>query len=151
MDIKNKETEQALRAFRVLARAYNSVAEHSYLSSKSVGFKPNEFAILELLYHKGPQQPKDISEKLLLVGGGVTYVLNKLEDAGLIIRTMLKSDRRVILTTLTEKGKQVMDEVFPKHAEKITAAMSGLNEEEKAMMIQLLKQLGIAAEKNLGK
>lgn len=151
MDKLNEEIYQSLHVLRVLARAYNSVTEHSYRSSKSFGLKPNEFAILELLYHKGPQQPKEISDQLLLVGGGVTYVLNKLEDNGLIERTMSKSDRRKFIASLTEKGLNLMEEIFPVHAENIHRALSGLNTEEKDKIIVLLKKLGMTARDLLEK
>ena len=40
---------------------------------------PTEFAVLELLYHKGNQPLQQIGDKILLASGSITYVVDKLE------------------------------------------------------------------------
>ncbi|MBO8157714.1 MAG: MarR family transcriptional regulator [Bacillaceae bacterium] len=137
-----EEVELSLHVMRVLARAYKSISEHSFRSSKEYGFKPNEFAVLELLYHKGPQPLKHISGQLLLVKGGVTYVVDKLEKKGYLIRELNREDRRIVLAKLTEKGRKTMANIFPGHAENLHRAFRGLTSDEKKQVIRLLKKMG---------
>lgn len=145
----NKEIIHSLHLFRVLARSYRSISQHSLNSSKSHGFNPTEFAVLELLYNKGRQPLQMIGNQLLLVSGGVTYVIDKLEKAGFLFRKTCETDRRVIYAILSEKGIQKMEEIFPLHAKLIDRALTGLTEREKDELITLLKKMGYEAQKLL--
>lgn len=145
--IKNGEIEQSMHLLRVLARSYSSVSTHSFGSCKKFGFNPTEFAVLELLYHKGPQKLNEIGSRLLLVSGGVTYVVDKMVAAGLVIREPCQTDRRVIYAKLTEKGRRTIEEIAPKHAENLHEAVSGLTPAEKEKLIDLLKKMGKEAER----
>jgi MarR family transcriptional regulator, 2-MHQ and catechol-resistance regulon repressor len=144
-----QEIEESLHLFRVLARAYRSVSEHSIRSSKSLGLHPTEFAVLELLLHNGPQPLNTIASRLLLVSGSVTYVADKLEKKGWIRRVPCSNDRRVTLVTLTDEGNRLMEDIFPGHAARIHNALSPLSREEKQALIRLLKKMGIAAQEKM--
>lgn len=139
------DTELSLKLFRVLARAYGSLVAHSDRDCRSHGLHPTEFAVLELLYHRGPQPLQRIGAKILLASGSVTYVIDKLEAAGLLHRQPCPEDRRVIHAVLTEKGRELLGTIFPQHAETLHQAMAGLSAVEKAVLIPLLKKLGLAA------
>ncbi|MBP1906222.1 MarR family 2-MHQ and catechol resistance regulon transcriptional repressor [Paenibacillus turicensis] len=140
-------TDLSLHLYRVFAKSFKSVNEHAVTGSKIQGFNPTAFAVMEVLYYKGSQPIQQIGAKLLLQSGNVTYVIDKLEAGGLLKRQPCPRDRRVIYAELTEKGKELMDTLYPEFAERIDYALSGLNEEEKEMMINLLKKMGREAEK----
>jgi MarR family 2-MHQ and catechol resistance regulon transcriptional repressor len=146
LKLEDVNTEQSLQLFHVFAKAFKSVSEHSYMSCKTQGFNPTAFAVLEVLYLKGSQPIQQIGSKLLLQSGNVTYVIDKLEQTGLLRRKHCSKDRRVIYTELTEEGKAVMDKVYPEHSKALSNALQGLNKEEKDLTIRLLKKLGMAAE-----
>lgn len=138
---------QSLKLFIVLSRAYKAINEHVNKGIQANGLNPTEFAVLELLYHKGEQPMQQIGGKILLASGSITYVVDKLEQKGLLERIACPNDRRVTYAAITDKGKQFIEEVFPGHAENIHQLMSSLTEEEKAEAIHLLKKLGIPAGK----
>ncbi|MCE5168640.1 MarR family transcriptional regulator [Paenibacillus profundus] len=143
----DRETETSLHLFRVFSKAFKSVADHSAAGCKVEGFNPTDFAVLEMLHHKGPQPIQQIGAKLLLQSGNVTYVIDKLERNGLLRRHPCAKDRRVIFAELTDMGHEEMNAIFPKQAQTLRRAMSGLTLEEKEQAISLLKKLGIQAEK----
>lgn len=140
-------TDLSLHLYRVFAKSFKSVNEHAVTGSKIQGFNPTAFAVMEVLYYKGSQPIQQIGAKLLLQSGNVTYVIDKLEAGGLLKRQPCPRDRRVIFAELTEKGKELMDTLYPEFADRIDYALSGLTEEEKEMMISLLKKMGREAEK----
>ncbi|MNL60636.1 HTH-type transcriptional regulator MhqR [compost metagenome] len=43
---------------------------------------------------------------------------------------------------ITDAGRELFDDIFPKHVSSIHSLMGGLNQEEKSQAIQLLKKLG---------
>ncbi|RRJ63780.1 MarR family transcriptional regulator [Paenibacillus oralis] len=140
-------TDLSMHLYRVFAKSFKSVNEHAVTGSKIQGFNPTAFAVLEVLYYKGSQPIQQIGAKLLLQSGNVTYVIDKLETAGLLHRTPCPRDRRVIYAELTSKGQALMDQLYPEFANRIDYALSGLNDEEKNTMIDLLKKMGREAEK----
>lgn len=143
---REKGIEQSLKLFIVLSRAYRAVNDQVNKSIQSFGVNPTEFAVLELLYHKGDQPLQQIGEKILLASGSITYVVDKLEQKGLIVRKACEKDRRVTYASITEKGKAFIEEVFPQHAQTIHETVSGLTAEEKDKAIDLLKKLGYGAK-----
>ncbi|GGJ68822.1 MarR family 2-MHQ and catechol resistance regulon transcriptional repressor [Anoxybacillus voinovskiensis] len=141
-----EEIAQSLKLFIVFSRAYRAVNDQVNKSIHSFGVNPTEFAVLELLYHKGDQPLQQIGEKILLASGSITYVIDKLEKKGLIVRKACEKDRRVTYASITDKGTTFIEEVFPKHEQTIHETLAGLTAEEKEQAIALLKKLGYGAK-----
>lgn len=135
----------ALKLYVVLARARNAVGKQAEADIARHGLSTGEFAILEALYHKGPLLLGEVQRKILVSSGGVTYLVDRLEASGLVERRECAADRRARYAALTEAGRELMDRIFPVHAETIAAALSGLTAAEKRQAIELLKKLGRAA------
>jgi MarR family transcriptional regulator, 2-MHQ and catechol-resistance regulon repressor len=145
--MENDTVSQSLKLFIVLSRAYKAINEHVNKVIQASGLNPTEFAVLELLYHKGDQPMQQIGGKILLASGSITYVVDKLEQKGLLIRIACPNDRRVTFAQITEKGKDFIQEIFPEHALQIHSLMSSLTDSEKLEAIELLKKLGLPAGK----
>jgi MarR family 2-MHQ and catechol resistance regulon transcriptional repressor len=143
----NESVEKSLKLFIVLSRAYKAINEHVNKAIQTKGLNPTEFAVLELLYHKGDQPMQQIGGKILLASGSITYVVDKLEQKGLLRRIACPNDRRVTYAQITEQGKAFIEEIFPEHAKQIDTLMSSLSESEKTTAIDLLKKVGIPAGK----
>lgn len=140
------DIDQSLKLFIVLSRAYRTINDKANQSIQSFNLNPTEFAVLELLYHKGEQPLQQIGGKILLASGSITYVVDKLEGKGLLERKACESDRRVTFAHLTEEGKELLHEIFPQHEETIHALLGGLTTEEKEVAISLLKKVGYYAQ-----
>jgi MarR family 2-MHQ and catechol resistance regulon transcriptional repressor len=101
-----------------------------------------QFGALEALYHIGPLSLGDLADKLLVTGGNVTFVMDRLEAQGLVTRYRSESDRRVVLARLTDSGRELVARVFPEHAEYIERLCRHLTPDEQDEMRRLLKRLG---------
>ncbi len=145
--MENDSISTSLKLFIVLSRAYKAINEQVNKFIQASGLNPTEFAVLELLYHKGDQPMQQIGGKILLASGSITYVVDKLEQKGLLKRIACPKDRRVTYAQITEDGKQFIQDIFPEHARQIHSLMSSLTEPEKAEAIDLLKKLGLPAGK----
>jgi MarR family transcriptional regulator, 2-MHQ and catechol-resistance regulon repressor len=145
--MQNDSTAKSLKLFIVLSRAFKAINEHVNKVIQANGLNPTEFAVLELLYHKGEQPLQQIGAKILLASGSITYVVDKLEQKGLLKRIACPTDRRVIYASITEEGKNLIQDIFPEHAKQIDRLMSSLDDSEKDSAIELLKKLGIPAGK----
>ena len=106
---------------------------------KNYGLNVTEFAVLELLYSKGPQPIQRIRDRVLIASSSISYVVSQLEDKGWITRDKDPSDKRVYNATLTDKGQQFMADIFPQHASTLEQAFSVLSEEELITIQQAFK------------
>lgn len=141
------EEQLSLKLFVVLSRALESVKKQVVKDIKRYDLNLTEFAVLELLYHKGEQPIQIIGKKVLLASSSITYVVDKLEEKGLLERMACPNDRRVIFGRLTEKGEKLMEEIFPQHEKAMAQIFSSLSTEEKEQAIELIKRIGLFAEK----
>ncbi|WP_421384290.1 MarR family winged helix-turn-helix transcriptional regulator [Bacillus salacetis] len=141
---ERKDIEQSLKLFIVLSRAYKAINEDVQVFIQNNGLNMTEFAVLELLYHKGDQPLQQIGGKILLASGSITYVVDKLEKKGLIRRVACPNDRRVTYAQITEEGKDFIGDLFPRHEKQIHQLMSVLSSEEKETAIDLLKRVGLS-------
>lgn len=141
-----EEEEVSLKLFVVLHRTLESIKKRSEEDIKCLGLNPTEFAVLELIYNKGDQPIQKIGQKVLIASSSITYVIDKLENKKLIERKPCSKDRRITYACLTSDGLELMDKVFPKHKTAMVDILSGLDINEKKMMVQQLKKLGYHAQ-----
>lgn len=106
-----------------------------------------DFSVLEVLYHKGIQTIQQIGKSILISSSSMTYVIDKLEQIGLLKRNAYPDDRRVIHVTLTDIGLELMNEIMPKHEEFVDDTFSSLDTNEVDTLVLFLKKLKARVEK----
>ncbi len=142
-----KKVDLALATWVKLARAFSSFSKKSSEKIKSFGLTQPQFAVIEALGHLGSLKVGEICDKMLVSGGNMTLVLDNIEKLGYLERIPSKEDRRAIDVQLTQKGRELFDEIFKVHAEHITKLMSVLTPEEQKDLGDLLKKLGTGVHK----
>jgi MarR family 2-MHQ and catechol resistance regulon transcriptional repressor len=83
-----------------------------------------------------------VQKKILVSSGGITYLVDRLEQKGLVERQQCPTDRRARYAALTPSGEALIGQIFPEHARALEHALSGLDPEEKEEAIRLLRKLG---------
>ena len=134
--------ESVLKVWVILNRAQAAVAEHARQHVASRGLTVQEFGILEALHHKGDMLLGELQHKLLVTSGGVTYLVDRLEEKGLVRRLECKTDRRARYASLTTKGRKLIGEIFPEHVAWLERALGGLDQAERRQVAELLRRLG---------
>lgn len=132
-----------LNAFIALMRATESLNNRLNRHLADADLTVSQFGTLEVLHHLGPLNHRTIGEKLLKSGGNITMVIDNLEKNNFVKRKKDPHDRRAVLIHLTPKGKQFIEEFFPKHLEKIKEEFNVLTESEKINLAKLCKKLGL--------
>ena len=105
-----------------------------------------EFSVLEVLYYHEKQTIQQIGSRILISSGSMTYVIDKLEKRGLLMRNDCQNDRRVIHITLTDTGKELMKEIMPKHQDLIDDIFDSLTSVEVETITNLLEKVKNRAE-----
>ena len=137
--------EVALKLWVVLARAYAAIAEHARAHAATHDLTPLEFGALEALHHKGDMLLGELQDKMLVTSGGITYLVDRLEEKGLVRRLACPSDRRARYASLTPKGTRLVKDIFPDHVRWMRRALAGLSDAEQREATVLLRKLGTYA------
>ncbi len=136
--------DQVLNVYVKLARAADSVTSRMHRHLAGTHLTASQFAVLEVLLHKGPLCQKDIGEKILKTSGNMTLVIDNLEKNNLVVRKKDPKDRRFVTVHLSEEGRQLVSTLFPVHAEIAQEIFAVLDDDELGRLGILLKKLGTA-------
>jgi DNA-binding MarR family transcriptional regulator len=108
------------------------------------GLEGDWYDVLATLRRAGPPytlRPSELTQTLMLTSSGTTKRLDRLERAGLIARTPDPKDRRGVLITLTDAGRELHDRAIGAHLANERALLSGLTEDEREQLAALLRRL----------
>ena len=115
-------------------------AYHPYL--EPLGITYLQYLVLLVLWEKDRQPVNDIARRLMLETNTVTPLLQRMEKAGLIVRTKGQEDSRQRIVSLTKKGIEMREQA--KHIPECLATdiiQKTGEEEEFAKMIPSLDKL----------
>ncbi len=141
----DRKQESALKLWVVLARSFDAISKNVDEDIAKYDLTTTEFGILEVLYHKGPLLLGEVQKKILVTSGGITYLVDRLVEKGLVRREECAEDRRARYAVLTPAGNALIRRIFPQHTAAIEQAVSGLTLAEQREAVALLKKLGLAA------
>lgn len=146
-----EEQDPRIKAFTVFIKSSQSVQKLIKQDFLKKEIKLNEYAVMELLYHKGDQPIQAIGRRILLGTGSITYVIDKLEDKAFLYRRPCPEDRRKMFACITESGKEYMDTRVVEQEGLINSIFDEWNDREVEDAINLLKRIGTHAESLLEK
>ena len=140
-----------MHVWLVLWKAARAVEQNAMNSVSGLGLGLSDFAVMEMLLHKGPQPVNVIGRKILLTSGSITTAINRLESRKLVHRMPHPEDQRARLVELTESGRRLIQCAFRQHALDMEETMAVLTPGERVRLARLLKKLGLFAEARLEK
>ena len=127
-------------------KAFRAMRDYDLRSIEKTGLGLSDFAVLEILLHKGSQPVNAIGRKVQLTSGSITSAVDRLEDKGLVRRRKDREDGRVTWVDLTSRGRTLISKAFVHHAARLEQAVSVLDDRERVVLAGLLKKLGRHAE-----
>ena len=133
-----------LKTYTQMMRATDAVTTRMHRHLVDTGLTLSQFGVLEVLYHKGPLCQRDIGEKILKTSGNMTMVIDNLEKRELVVRRKDPADRRRMVVKLTEKGLDLIQALFPRHATVAAETFAVLESNELTTLGKLLKKIGKA-------
>ena len=109
--------------------------------------KRSEYELLGILYFRLSDGFKaisasELSSQLNITPGGVTHLINPLEEEGYIERLQNPNDRRVVLIGLTEKGKVMSESILAEAHERLVGLVGHLGENDSRKLISLMSSTG---------
>ncbi|MGZ0708500.1 MarR family winged helix-turn-helix transcriptional regulator [Coraliomargarita sp. W4R53] len=128
--------------FLLFWRASHSVMRYEQKSISQEGFASlSDYAVLEVLLHKGALPVSTIGEMVLLTSGSITTAVQRLEKKGLARRERSEGDARVVLVHLTDAGRSLIEEAFGAHSENLDELFEEFSNEERSQFADLMTRL----------
>lgn len=142
VDLATAREAKTLSSYTKLVRAGDSVTARAHRPLADHGLTISQFGVLEALHHVGPLCQRALGEKILKSSGNMTMVVDNLETRRLVRRERSGDDRRFVTVFLTEEGRRLIREVFPKIAAAIVSEMNVLSSGEQEELGRLCRKLG---------
>jgi MarR family 2-MHQ and catechol resistance regulon transcriptional repressor len=128
-------------------KASHGVMRYNQQGISRLGFTSlSDFAVLEVLLHKGALPVNTIGEKVLLTSGSITTAVQRLEKKGFVRRERNEGDARVVLVHLTDSGREAIVAAFASHAENLDTLFEQFTEEERNQFSELMRKVGRRSE-----
>lgn len=131
-----------LKVFIGMSRTLNKINRATNKVYIKYGLTSGQFAVLEALYHKGDLTIGEVQDKILSSSGTIPVIVKNLEKEGFLEKTNDESDKRRFILQITEKGRELMDLVYPENEAIIMSMMKTWSKEEQEDILRYMKKFG---------
>ena len=111
----------------------------NYLSKHNLTV--SQFRVLEVLYHIGDLNIGSITKLTMSTPGNITVVVRNLKRDEWITSIKDPNDSRASILSITQKGIDIIEKVFPTHANNLNKALEVLSDEELDTLYDLLDKV----------
>jgi MarR family 2-MHQ and catechol resistance regulon transcriptional repressor len=129
-----------------MMKAMRALTRYASADIEETGLGLSDFAVLEVLLHKGPLPVNTIGPIVDLTPGSISIAVDRLFAKGLVSRVESPEDRRIRIVALTPRGKDLIVPAFRKHSAQMKKVFTELSPEELRVLEEALKKTGKRAE-----
>ena len=123
-------------------KAMRALTRYAAADIEETGLGLSDFAVLEVLLHKGPMPVNTIGPIVDLTPGSISVAVDRLVAKGLVSRIESAEDRRVRIVALTPRGKDLIVSAFRKHSGQMRRVFAELSPGELRGLEMALKRVG---------
>jgi MarR family 2-MHQ and catechol resistance regulon transcriptional repressor len=109
------------------------------------GLTDVQFNLMMLLQHQSASKEglsqAQLSDMMLVNRANITSLIDRMEKAGLVVRTSAPDDRRYNVIKLTGHGKKLLVRVEPLYAAEVKKVMAVLKDTDQKRMITMLEKI----------
>ena len=117
------------------------VESKALITSEFKDISVNDMHIIEAIGEREPKNMSSVAKIMSVTVGTLTIAINSLVKKGYVHRERSEEDRRVVLISLTEKGKKANAHHMKFHDGMIQAVLKDLNEEQQEVLVKALMNL----------
>jgi DNA-binding MarR family transcriptional regulator len=140
------DVERLFSATHRLTRAWTSpLVMRSYLERADAGIDPSHYPVLLQIGAAGPVRLGDVAGATDMTASNASKLVAELVDAGLVERTVPRTDRRVTLLEATPAGRTAINRLRQVGTEMLSERLVGFSAGEIATLALLMERLAGAA------
>lgn len=137
MDINTALNEVFVKVFKNIT----AIEEQVIRTEEYQKATANDMHVIEAIGMGKPKNMTSVAKSLSVTTGTLTISVNSLVKKGFVERVRSEEDRRVVLISLTEKGKQIFMKHQKFHEELVESIVNQLDEQEKILLQKVLSNL----------
>ena len=133
----------ARRAVVSVVRAFGAISRQMGPHYAKFGLTPPQFQMLTVLNRLRDERvtQRRLGNELYVSFPNVTVMLNRLEEAGLIKRTVNPADRREKFVKISGRGRKLLQKIWKDQPAQLESIMAGLDDNERLQLAQLLNRV----------
>ncbi|MCH5259921.1 MAG: MarR family transcriptional regulator [Lachnospiraceae bacterium] len=137
MDINNTLNELLVKLFRNI----NVIEERALRTGEYKDVTVNDIHVIEAIGMEEAKNMTSVARSLEVTTGTLTIAVNSLVRKGYVDRVRSEEDRRVVLISLSDKGKRAYLHHRKFHDQMIDTVVEQLSEEEQQVLERALAKL----------
>ena len=111
------------------------------ITSEFKDISNNDMHIIEVIGIEAPKNMSTVAKALSVTTGTLTIAMNSLVKKGYVERVRSQTDRRVVLLSLSVKGRKAFEYHKAFHTKMVNATVDRLTDEEKSLLVIALQNL----------
>lgn len=137
MDINSALNELLVKTFRNI----NEIEERAIRTGEYRDVTPNDIHVIEAIGVGEKKNMSTVAKVLHVTTGTLTISINSLVKKNYVERVRSEEDRRVVLVSLTEKGRRAFLHHQQFHEKMVNAIVEQLSEEEQLVLEKALVRI----------
>lgn len=137
MDINHTLNEVLVKLFRNV----NVIEERAIRTEEYKDVTTNDMHVIEAIGMEGARNMTSVARSLEVTTGTLTIAVNSLVKKGYVDRVRSEEDRRVVLVSLSDKGRKAYLHHRKFHDQMIDSVVQELTEEEQVVLEKALSKL----------
>ncbi|MBO8138018.1 MAG: MarR family transcriptional regulator [Desulfotomaculum sp.] len=123
---------------------------HKYLSDSSLcSLSLAQMYLLKLLLEKGSSSPSLIAQEMGVTSGAITSLADRLHKQDIIKRERSCTDRRVVVISLTSKGRELAEALERERLEKMVHIFEQLPDRDIDELLNIYQKLDEILKRNI--
>lgn len=134
----------------VLVKLFNEIMDieqKAIITDQFKNITNKDMHIIEAIGDKEPKNMSTVAKALKVTVGTLTIAINSLVKKGYVNRIRSEEDRRVVLISLTDLGKEGYGHHKKFHEDMVQAVLEELDKDETKILVKALKNLSIYFKK----
>lgn len=136
------ELNQTLNTLLVtLFQEIMNIEQKALITGEFQDITINDMHVIEAIDIQEPRNSSTVARKLSITVGTLTKAIDRLTRNKYVLRQRSDEDKRLVLLSLTEKGKRAFLHHQNFHREMVRSALDGFDEKETGILIRSLGSL----------
>jgi DNA-binding MarR family transcriptional regulator len=141
MRLNSKSENTVLRLWLLLPRVGDALDRCQDLVFSRYGITTEQWRVLACIKARGPLRPVEIASLLERAPNSMSMLVDRMVKAGLVRRTRDRKDRRAVIVSMTDKGKEAIEPAVPAGWEFMHKFLSRLSCDEQCALADMLETL----------
>ena len=153
MDRTDRIVEDQLNAWASLIQAHSVLVgrlERDLLDQRSLPLSWYEVLLHLSRAPEGAMRMQDLSEAVLLSKSGMTRLIDRMEERGLVERIRVPDDRRVVLVRVSPEGARMRDEIEAIKQDQMRSILGNLDVDQLTRLVGAVGDLRGAVAQEIG-